>query len=315
MGRRPARSVAVAGPSDASVARMLRRVGSASATKTCSAIASISGGIKVVDQFAELLDPAAGVALVRGAAGVVRQLGESALDHAQPGAGFRGLEGELNVGTAWVVLGQPVDVPGVREDRRWLDPLQAEVHRGAVGPRQLRCATRTQVNRRLVAEPRAESFCTRERGPHRLRWMRELDGPFDAIRKCHVNLRSGLLVVVATCKLRLYSKTAETDRARTVRGPGRDARLSGKGGSGLTKLPEHVRPMVATLGQLPKDDANWSYEMKWDGVRGLAYIQDGRARFMSRNDIDETVSYPELHNLAEQLGETQALLDGEIVSF
>jgi len=83
----------------------------------------------------------------------------------------------------------------------------------------------------------------------------------------------------------------------------------------LTKLPEHVRPMLATLGQLPKDDANWSYEMKWDGVRGLAYIHDGRARFMSRNDIDETVSYPELHNLAEQLGETQALLDGEIVSF
>jgi bifunctional non-homologous end joining protein LigD len=73
--------------------------------------------------------------------------------------------------------------------------------------------------------------------------------------------------------------------------------------------------MLATLGQLPKDDANWSYEMKWDGVRGLAYIQDGRALFMSRNDIDETVSYPELHNLAEQLGETQALLDGEIVSF
>ena len=83
----------------------------------------------------------------------------------------------------------------------------------------------------------------------------------------------------------------------------------------MTKLPEHVRPMLATLGQLPKDDANWSYEMKWDGVRGLAYIHDGRARFMSRNDIDETVSYPELHNLAEQLGETQALLDGEIVSF
>lgn len=73
--------------------------------------------------------------------------------------------------------------------------------------------------------------------------------------------------------------------------------------------------MLATLGELPKDDANWSYEMKWDGVRALAYIQDGRVRFTSRNDIDVTVSYPELHSLAEQLGETQALLDGEIVSF
>lgn len=83
----------------------------------------------------------------------------------------------------------------------------------------------------------------------------------------------------------------------------------------MTRLPEHVRPMLATLGQLPKDDSNWSYEMKWDGVRALAYIQDGRVRFTSRNDIDVTVSYPELHTLAEQLGEAQALLDGEIVSF
>jgi bifunctional non-homologous end joining protein LigD len=73
--------------------------------------------------------------------------------------------------------------------------------------------------------------------------------------------------------------------------------------------------MLATLGELPKDDANWSYEMKWDGVRALTYLQDGRVRFTSRNDIDVTVSYPELHSLAEQLGETQALLDGEIVSF
>jgi bifunctional non-homologous end joining protein LigD len=83
----------------------------------------------------------------------------------------------------------------------------------------------------------------------------------------------------------------------------------------LTRLPEHVRPMLATLGELPKDDANWSYEMKWDGVRALAYVQNGRARFTSRNDIDVTVSYPELHSLAEQLGDTPVLLDGEIVSF
>lgn len=83
----------------------------------------------------------------------------------------------------------------------------------------------------------------------------------------------------------------------------------------MTRLPEHVRPMLATLGELPKDDAKWSYEMKWDGVRALAYVHDGRVRFTSRNDIDVTVSYPELHNLAEQFGATQALLDGEIVSF
>src|SRR4029450_12469900 len=32
-------------------------------------------------------------------------------------------------------------------------------------------------------------------------------------------------------------------------------------------LPQHLTPMLATLGELPSDDANWAYEMKWDGVR------------------------------------------------
>jgi hypothetical protein len=52
LGQRPARSVAVAGPPAASAARMARRVGSARALNTCSAIASMSGGIEVVDQLA-----------------------------------------------------------------------------------------------------------------------------------------------------------------------------------------------------------------------------------------------------------------------
>ena len=64
IGRRSARSVAVAGPYAARVARIARRVGSASAVKTCSAIASTSGGIEVGRQFAELARPSLGVAVV-----------------------------------------------------------------------------------------------------------------------------------------------------------------------------------------------------------------------------------------------------------
>src|SRR5215831_10918160 len=86
IGRRPARSVAVAGPPEASAARMARRLGSARAVKTCSAIASTSGGIEVADQVAELLRPALGVAVVRLAVDVLGQLGETALDHLEPGA-------------------------------------------------------------------------------------------------------------------------------------------------------------------------------------------------------------------------------------
>ena len=44
--------------------------------KTCSAIASMSGGIEVGDQLAQLLRPAVGVAAVRLLVRVVRQLSE-----------------------------------------------------------------------------------------------------------------------------------------------------------------------------------------------------------------------------------------------
>ena len=35
-----------------------------------------------------------------------------------------------------------------------------------------------------------------------------------------------------------------------------------------------VVPMKATLGQLPTDDEGWAYEVKWDGYRTLAFVED-----------------------------------------
>lgn len=71
--------------------------------------------------------------------------------------------------------------------------------------------------------------------------------------------------------------------------------------------------MLATLGELPRDDGNWAYEMKWDGVRALVAVDGGRTTITSRNGNDVTASYPELRGLSEHLPQT--LLDGEIVSF
>jgi bifunctional non-homologous end joining protein LigD len=82
-------------------------------------------------------------------------------------------------------------------------------------------------------------------------------------------------------------------------------------------LPVHVEPMLATPGTLPPAaaDEQWAYEMKWDGMRTLARVQGGRVMLTSRNDLDMSLAYPELRALGEQLGATQVLLDGEIVSF
>jgi bifunctional non-homologous end joining protein LigD len=79
-------------------------------------------------------------------------------------------------------------------------------------------------------------------------------------------------------------------------------------------LPDLVEPMLASPGALPEDDDDWSYEFKWDGVRALARIEGGRLRLHSRKGNDITVTYPELRLLGEELGSTQAWLDGEIVA-
>ena len=81
-------------------------------------------------------------------------------------------------------------------------------------------------------------------------------------------------------------------------------------------LPEHLPPMLASPGRLPAGEAGeWAFELKWDGVRALAYWRPGRLRLESRNLNDVSARYPELRALGRQLGSCEALLDGEIVAF
>ncbi len=81
-------------------------------------------------------------------------------------------------------------------------------------------------------------------------------------------------------------------------------------------MPERLRPMAALLAtDIPSDDESWGYEIKWDGIRAIAYCETGRLRLESRTLRDITPTYPELRALAAELGSTDAVLDGEIVAF
>jgi bifunctional non-homologous end joining protein LigD len=80
-------------------------------------------------------------------------------------------------------------------------------------------------------------------------------------------------------------------------------------------VPKGLAPMLATTGPLPRDDGRWSYEVKWDGVRALVSVEDGRVALVSRNGNDITAAYPELRGLGLALGATTVLLDGEVVAF
>jgi bifunctional non-homologous end joining protein LigD len=80
-------------------------------------------------------------------------------------------------------------------------------------------------------------------------------------------------------------------------------------------MPQRLVPMLASTHPMPAEDDGWAYEIKWDGVRAIAYSQPGRLRLESRNLNDITDRYPELSRLNRVLSSHSAILDGEIVAF
>ena len=46
----------------------------------------------------------------------------------------------------------------------------------------------------------------------------------------------------------------------------------------MTTFPSGLLPMKAVNGTLlPEDDGGWAFEIKWDGMRLLAYVDSGAA--------------------------------------
>src|SRR5258706_11229723 len=85
-------------------------------------------------------------------------------------------------------------------------------------------------------------------------------------------------------------------------------------GSRKSAMPSRLEPMLATLAERPFTDPNWLFEIKWDGVRAAAWINDGALTLRSRAAVDITKRYPELASLPESFSARQAILDGEIVA-
>lgn len=80
--------------------------------------------------------------------------------------------------------------------------------------------------------------------------------------------------------------------------------------------------MKAVAGDLPPGDG-WAYEIKWDGMRVIAYLNDSvdgeaagrRLRLETTRGHDAADRFPELGSLADAVAPLPAILDGEIVVF
>jgi bifunctional non-homologous end joining protein LigD len=76
-------------------------------------------------------------------------------------------------------------------------------------------------------------------------------------------------------------------------------------------LPPFIRPMLASPAPGPFDSKDYLFEQKWDGVRCLVFVGDGRVRLQSRGLTNITAAFPELIDFNELQSGT--VLDGELV--
>jgi bifunctional non-homologous end joining protein LigD len=79
-------------------------------------------------------------------------------------------------------------------------------------------------------------------------------------------------------------------------------------------MPSEIHPMLATPIDKPFDGRDWLFEIKWDGYRAVAFIENGKARLVSRNQNELTSRYPELKDLPNFVKAKTAILDGEVVA-
>src|SRR5215469_18893980 len=90
---------------------------------------------------------------------------------------------------------------------------------------------------------------------------------------------------------------------------------SGKQPKAKADEPAWLDPELATLTQDRFSDPAWIYERKLDGERCLAFRSGSGVRLMTRNQKEDTSTYPELTQglAAQKAGDF--IIDGEIVAF
>ena len=95
----------------------------------------------------------------------------------------------------------------------------------------------------------------------------------------------------------------------------RTAPIEGRTSDQQIDFPEQVDPMLATLVDAAHfgDESGWAFEMKWDGVRTIAYLAGGRVKLLSRKGRDDTGAYFEVAREIAKINVQTAILDGEVV--
>ncbi len=80
------------------------------------------------------------------------------------------------------------------------------------------------------------------------------------------------------------------------------------------KFEHYIKPMLASIGEKAFDDADWVFEIKYDGYRAIAELDKKTVKLYSRNGLDFSKDYPAIFEALKK-PRIKAVLDGEIVAF
>lgn len=78
-------------------------------------------------------------------------------------------------------------------------------------------------------------------------------------------------------------------------------------------LPAFVAPSLATLSDKAPESGNWIHEIKFDGYRIQARLEDGKVKLLTRKGLDWTAKFPGIAAAVAALPAETALIDGELV--
>ena len=79
-------------------------------------------------------------------------------------------------------------------------------------------------------------------------------------------------------------------------------------------MPGYFSPMLSGSAESPPEGPEWMYEVKWDGVRVLAFLDAGQMSLRARKGMTLDRTYPDLAQMPEWVAAETAILDGEIVA-
>ena len=121
-----------------------------------------------------------------------------------------------------------------------------------------------------------------------------------------------------------FDTSVKTGRLKEEIEQGKDAVWSSRreeGAGGLINLAnaeqapmlKSLDPMKAQLVDEAFDDDRWLYEVKWDGIRLVSFIDNGRLWLQTRAGRTVDAEYPQLRTISSLVKAKQAILDGEVV--